>query len=215
MKCTILTGISLLFITACISSAQANLIKPFDYYLLSLSWSPEFCNTYPKDAQCSRHYGLVLHGLWPQYNQGYPQSCSTQPISISLIRRYFNNLYPTESLAIHEWHKHGTCSGLSPRNYLLLSQKLKKTMTTPKILQHLTQPLRVTPTQLKRLVQKTNPMFNATSIALSCSNDRRFLKEIYLCFNKKNQLPVVCGRDVQQRSQKSCAQTGFLIRNIW
>jgi ribonuclease I len=43
----------------------------FDYYLLTLSWSPTFCLTHKDDAQCSgKGYGFVLHGLWPQYAKG-------------------------------------------------------------------------------------------------------------------------------------------------
>ena len=52
----------------------------FDYYLLSLSWSPTYCETHAGDAsQCSqKHFGFVLHGLWPQYAAGgYPQDCAT------------------------------------------------------------------------------------------------------------------------------------------
>jgi ribonuclease I len=38
----------------------------YDYFLLSLSWSPSYCLTHGDDrAQCSKGYGFVLHGLWP------------------------------------------------------------------------------------------------------------------------------------------------------
>src|SRR5689334_13733545 len=57
----------------------------FDYYALVMSWSPTHCST-PEgedDAQqCSRRdgrrYAFVLHGLWPQYDRGYPESCRTR-----------------------------------------------------------------------------------------------------------------------------------------
>ena len=51
----------------------------FDYYVLALSWSPEFCHSHPANAQCSGHFGFVVHGLWPQFVDGYPEHCSTQP----------------------------------------------------------------------------------------------------------------------------------------
>ncbi len=45
----------------------------FDYYMLVLSWSPEFCYSHPNAAQCSQHTGFTVHGLWPQRNDGsYP-----------------------------------------------------------------------------------------------------------------------------------------------
>ncbi len=83
--------------------------RPFDYYLMSLSWSPEFCATRPEDRQCGRGYGLVLHGVWPQYTKGYPSSCSNERISAQLLQQ-FPDLYPSQKLAFHEWQKHGTCS---------------------------------------------------------------------------------------------------------
>ena len=54
----------------------------FDYYVLSLSWSPNWC-AYEGDArdsdQCdARHnHGWILHGLWPQYERGFPDYCQT------------------------------------------------------------------------------------------------------------------------------------------
>src|SRR5205823_211721 len=53
----------------------------FDYYVLSLSWAPTYCQTHADDrAECSgKGFGFVLHGLWPQYdNGGYPENCATQ-----------------------------------------------------------------------------------------------------------------------------------------
>ena len=44
----------------------------FDYYAVALSWSPAFCATHDDPNQCAsgRQAGFVLHGLWPQYEQG-------------------------------------------------------------------------------------------------------------------------------------------------
>src|SRR5271168_3146820 len=51
--------------------------QPFDYYLLNLSWSPEFCATHPTATECAQHPAFVLHGLWPQNTAGpFPQHCS-------------------------------------------------------------------------------------------------------------------------------------------
>src|SRR6476659_5472977 len=55
----------------------------FDYYAMALSWAPAFCATHDDPAECApgKRYGFVLHGLWPQYVIGYPQSCSTERLS--------------------------------------------------------------------------------------------------------------------------------------
>jgi ribonuclease T2 len=201
----------LILATLCVPVQAAQ--KPFDYYVLSLSWSPEFCSAHPKDSQCTRHYGLVLHGLWPQYNKGYPQSCSNEWIEKSLIGK-FPDLYPSEKLAIHEWQKHGTCSGLAPVDYLKLSQKLKKSVLTPNVLQNLSKPLRVTSSQLNTLIRSSNPKLKADAIVFACADGGRFLQEIYVCFDKKGGVSIACGVDIQRRSRLSCGRSDFLIRNV-
>jgi ribonuclease T2 len=205
---------SLLLLASLYTPAQANQQRPFDYYLMSLSWSPQFCSTHQQDPQCSRHYGVVLHGLWPQYTKGYPQSCTKEPIPAALIHSDFADLYPSEKLALHEWDKHGTCSGLAPRDYLLLSQKLKQSVATPKTLQDLAKPLRVTKAQLNELIRTANPSLSDAAIAFSCAGSGRFLQEIYVCFNKQGTAATACGTDVQNRSRKSCGKANFLIRSV-
>ena len=55
----------------------------FDYYVLALSWSPSFCETATGNArrqQCgARPFSFVVHGLWPQYERGFPESCLVLP----------------------------------------------------------------------------------------------------------------------------------------
>ena len=52
----------------------------YDYYILNLSWSPEFCFTHPDNEQCPSHPGFVVHGLWPERNDGsYPEHCGDRP----------------------------------------------------------------------------------------------------------------------------------------
>src|SRR5205823_13549256 len=53
----------------------------FDFYVLALSWSPSFCEASgergtPPQQQCgARPYSFVVHGLWPQYERGFPEFC--------------------------------------------------------------------------------------------------------------------------------------------
>lgn len=187
--------------------------KPLDYFMLSLSWSPEFCAVQSHNQQCGRGYGLVLHGLWPQYNHGFPSACSSERINSGLIHE-FSGLYPADTLAFHEWQKHGTCSGLPPRQYLQLSQTLKNRFVTPAALQNLAQPLRVSVPSLSKQILAANPQLKADAIAYDCTQDGRFLQEVYVCFDKSGQSAVACGEDVQRRSRRSCGQAEFLVRSI-
>jgi hypothetical protein len=60
--------------------AEGERAGDFDYYVLSLSWSPTWC-ALKGDAQgspqCDRALGWVLHGLWPQHEDGWPSFCRT------------------------------------------------------------------------------------------------------------------------------------------
>lgn len=101
----------------------------FDYYLLTLSWAPEFCVTEASRASSSecdpgRHYGFVVHGLWPQNDDGsYPQHCSSaRPVASSTVQLMLS-IMPSRGLIQHEWATHGTCSGLSAQDYFASVQK--------------------------------------------------------------------------------------------
>src|SRR5690242_4828750 len=82
----------------------------FDYYLLTLSWSPEFCHSHSDKPECqSGHHGFVVHGLWPQYANGYPEHCSNAPGLSNPAE--MTDIMPDTGLVGHEWSTHGTCSG--------------------------------------------------------------------------------------------------------
>ncbi len=185
----------------------------FDFYVLSLSWSPEFCAVKPDNRQCGRGYGLVLHGLWPQNERGYPQDCSSERLPGQLLQS-FTDLYPDTGLAFHGWKKHGTCSGLSPKNYLQLSQTLKNQFVTPAPLQALSSPLRINAQELQAQIVAANPRLTPAAILFSCADSGRFLQEIYVCYDAQGEHATSCSAEMQRRSQKSCGQGSFLVRNL-
>ena len=50
----------------------------FDFYVLALSWSPSYCEAEGAEAnqqQCkaARPYAFIVHGLWPQFERGFPR----------------------------------------------------------------------------------------------------------------------------------------------
>jgi ribonuclease T2 len=109
----------------------------FDYFLLTLSWAPEFCATNPKGrgtAECDpkKPMGLVVHGLWPQYDNGkWPESCgSTQQVPSSVVKQMLP-IMPGKDLIQHEWSKHGTCSALSVQDYFGAIGKLYNGLAVP------------------------------------------------------------------------------------
>jgi ribonuclease T2 len=159
----------------------------FDYYLLSLSWSPSFCETNKgggTQLQCgARPYSFVVHGLWPQYNKGFPESCQLPPPRLD--RRIVDSmldLMPAPALIYHEWNMHGTCSGLGPRDYFDTVRMARAAVAIPPEYDHPQAPLAVTPQEVTDGFLKANPAVPPGGIALDC--DRTRLREVRICFSR-------------------------------
>ena len=64
----------------------------------------------------ARPYSFVVHGLWPQYERGFPRDCQVpSPRLYREIMTSMLDLMPAPRLVYHEWDQHGTCSGLRRR----------------------------------------------------------------------------------------------------
>jgi ribonuclease T2 len=168
---------------------QATAPQNFDYYLLNLSWSPEFCHSHPSAAECAQHSTFVLHGLWPQNNSGpFPQNCSTAPGPRDPST--YSDLYPDPGLLQHEWRTHGTCSGLGPDAFFTAARTAFHSIAIPPTLTQLSRQISLPPAQILGLVATANPAITSSSLALSCGNN--YLTAVEVCLDKKLQ-PTSCG----------------------
>ena len=188
----------------------------FDFYVLSLSWSPDYCAGSNVDdlQQCSigKKLGFVLHGLWPQYNRGYPADCSNVPLPKD-VQQKFPNLFPSSNLYTHEWDKHGTCSGLKPQDYLALAKTVKESIVIPTAYRSPAKAFRTTADQLKADFVNANSNATADVLAVQCSGSGRYLQELRVCFSREGQ-PIACSQEVQNDAAKSCGRADFLVRNV-
>lgn len=82
----------------------------FDYYVLVLGWSPTYClkeGDERGDPQCDteRSHDFVLHGLWPQYANGWPEDCyrGKRPWVPSQVIGEMRDIMPSKELVIHEY----------------------------------------------------------------------------------------------------------------
>jgi len=191
-----------------------NTPSDFDFYVMSLSWSPDFCagNDDPQQCSVGKKLGFVLHGLWPQYNRGYPADCSNVKLPKDTMTK-FPNLYPSTNLYTHEWDKHGTCSGLSPTDYLTLAKTLKGSIMIPADYGSPTQAFRTTVADLKAAFIAANSTLSEEALAVQCSGSGRFLQELRVCFSRDGQ-PTACSQEVQNDAAKSCGNANFLVRNV-
>ena len=197
----------LLAVLLWLNSAAAGRGKPgeFDYYVLSLSWSPEFCASPAgrgDKLQCviGRKFGFVVHGLWPQYERGYPQSCSTEPGPDKELTEKMLAIMPSPKLIRHEWQKHGTCSGLGVAKYFEAVQKARQDFQVPLELQSPEQTVSIEPAKLKKRFLEVNPGWNNKSAALLCGG--RYLRELRVCLTKDLKSRD-CGADVRDACKAS------------
>ena len=137
-------------------------VGKFDFYVLALSWAPEFCASHQdnRDAsECdpSRHYGFVVHGLWPQNEDAtYPVACTAaSPVANDLVRQVLP-VMPARGLIQHEWATHGTCSGQSPQQYFSTMQRAFANLKVPNEYQHSTQTAQASPKEIEQQFATAN-----------------------------------------------------------
>jgi ribonuclease T2 len=161
----------------------------FDFYVLALSWSPSYCEAEGdrrRDSeQCSRSrpFAFVVHGLWPQYERGYPRACFNPAPRISdrLIDSMLD-LMPARGLVVHEWREHGTCSGLSADEYFGAVRRARDRVAIPDRFRRLDAYEMVSPAEVEDAFRAVNPELNADMIAVTC-DDRR-LREVRVCLSR-------------------------------
>jgi ribonuclease T2 len=164
----------------------------FDFYVLSLSWSPTFCQAAQERGNTSRNqqmqcgerpFAFVVHGLWPQYDRGFPNYCERpSPRLPRNIMTSMLDLMPAPGLIFNEWDKHGTCSGLGARGYFEAIRKARAGVKIPDEYIDLQQPKTVTPAAVEEAFIKVNPGLSNAAIAITC--DRNRLTEVRICMSK-------------------------------
>jgi ribonuclease T2 len=158
----------------------------FDFYVLALSWSPSYCQdsgAAKRDViQCAgtRPFAFVVHGLWPQFERGYPRSCRSaqQRPSQSDIRAMLD-VMPSERLVQHEWETHGTCSGLSARDYLKVVRAAAQAVTIPSDFDGATQWRRISAGEVEAAFVSSNP--DMTEAGIGVAKRGNLLSEVRVC----------------------------------
>jgi ribonuclease T2 len=166
----------------------------FDYYLLALSWSPSWCAA-EGDArgaeQCDpdRDAGFLLHGLWPQYERGWPEFCTSKARDPSRRETAaMADLMGSGGQAWYQWRKHGRCSGEAPEDYFAAARLAVSLLALPE-----PQPGRTTPADIEDAFRRLNPAFGPDAVAVTCRDGR--VAEIRLCLTR-DLGPRDCGADV-------------------
>jgi ribonuclease T2 len=160
----------------------------FDFYVLALSWSPGFCEAEGDGKgrdQCAAGAGLgfVVHGLWPQFERGYPSFCEPEgrnPSRPALAEAA--GLFPDEGLARYQWRKHGSCAGGSPADYFRDVRRARELVRVPDRLNAPASPARAVPLDIERAFAEANPGLRPEMMAVQCR--RQIFQEIRICLNR-------------------------------
>jgi ribonuclease T2 len=190
------------------SDFQDGVPGQFDYYLLSLSWSPTYCLTHEDDrAQCAgKGYGFVLHGLWPQYDSGgYPRDCADSSLTAD-AQALGETLYPSPKLVQHEWAQHGTCSGMDAVAYFRTADRATAVVRIPEVFTAPRSMLLMSSEQIASAFRAANPTLLEDDLAVVCSRGQ--LSEVRVCLNRSLALRS-CGRGVRS----NCPRVPVQIRS--
>lgn len=175
----------------------------FDYYLLVLGWSPAYCASEGSgrdDQQCEGQHprAFVLHGLWPQYERGWPKDCATseRPWVPRAVIDAMLPVMPSKNLIIHEYRAHGTCSGLDPARYFNVAHALYDRVTIPPRFADPDQWLKASPDEIERDFVAANAWLKPEMMAVACRGQE--LLDVRICFTR-DLAPRPCGANEDEK----------------
>ena len=178
---------------------RADVAGEFDYYVLSLSWSPNWCALEGDDRespQCAdgTGFGWTLHGLWPQFDYGYPQDCRTRFAEPNRSETAaMADIMGTTGVAWHQWDKHGSCSGLSPADFYALARRAYEAVTLPDVFMRLDDPVQLPALVVEAAFLRDNPALSADAITITCQSG--LIQEARICLTRDLSFRR-CGDDV-------------------
>ncbi len=160
----------------------------FDFYVLALTWSPGFCElegARKRREQCEPGQNLrfTVHGLWPQFERGYPTECGPSGRSLSRAAlEEARDVFPDEGLARHEWRRHGTCSGRSPSEFFRDVRRARELVRIPERFRLIREDRSMTPLEVERTFADANPGLRPDMVSVVCR--RGVLQEVRICMDK-------------------------------
>ncbi|QDL91766.1 ribonuclease T [Paroceanicella profunda] len=187
------------------SAARADTPGQFDYYVLALSWSPGWCAQEGKrrgapDCAPGAGRGLTLHGLWPQFERGWPKDCPAGARDATRAETAaMADIMGSAGLAWHEWKTHGRCTGLTPQAYFELSRRAYAAVSRPEALRA-AGGAQMSPRAVEAAVLAANPGFGPDGVTVLCRDGR--LTELRLCMTRALE-PRICAPDTRRDCSRS------------
>ncbi|HTR12202.1 MAG TPA: ribonuclease T2 [Roseiarcus sp.] len=199
-----------LTLTSAAAGAPSAAPGPFDYYVLSLSWSPAFCDLggaekFPEQCAAGSGAGFVVHGLWPSNRMSLdPEDCGlddrASPADLAAAR----GLYLSEGLARYEYLKHGTCTGLSAADYFATVRYATDKIAIPPTLKAPREWLRLSPRDVEDAFIAANPNLRPENMAVVCG--RGELVEVRICVSKDMKAFAACPRVAEHSCRRGAIE---------
>ncbi|WP_212524900.1 ribonuclease T2 [Actibacterium sp. MT2.3-13A] len=205
--------LALLLLSVSLARAEGEEAGDFDYYILSLSWSPTWCvqeGAARNAPQCDEDadFGWILHGLWPQYAEGWPSFCrSPQRDPSRAATRAMADIMGSSGLAWHQWKKHGRCSGLPAEDYFDAARRAFEAVNRPEVFRRLDRAVRLPAAVVEEAFLQANPDWEPDMLTVTCKSGR--IQEARLCLTRDLR-PRPCGPDVA----RDCTLDDALLENI-
>jgi ribonuclease T2 len=179
--------------------AEGERAGDFDYYVMALSWSAAWCaleGDARDDPQCDDGRGLtfILHGLWPQYEEGWPSFCRTGERDPSRAETAaMADIMGGAGLAFYQWKKHGRCSGLSADRYFQTAREALESVEIPDFLKGVDRKLTLPASVIEDAFLEANPGLTRDQITITCKGG--MIQEARICLTRDLE-PRTCGQDV-------------------
>lgn len=195
----VIVAVLLALLVAGAARAEGERAGEFDYYVAALSWSANWCAAEGDgrdDPQCDAGRGVdfVLHGLWPQYEKGWPSYCRTverdPPRSMTAAQA---DVFGGAGAAFYQWKKHGRCSGLSAAGFYDLARQAKGRIAVPEVFRRLARDIRLEADVVEEAFLEANPALSPEGVVVTCKGG--MVQEVRVCLTKALEFRA-CGGDV-------------------
>ena len=193
--------------------AEGERAGDFDYYVMALSWSSAWCELEGDardDPQCDPGRGLtfVLHGLWPQNEQGWPSWCRTVARDPSRGETAaMADIMGGAGLAFYQWKKHGRCSGLTATEYFDTARSAYESVVIPDLFKRVTKDLTLPASVIEAAFLEANPDLSRDEVTVTCKSG--LIQEVRICLST-DLTPRRCGADVI----RDCTLQGAVLEAV-
>lgn len=179
----------------------------FDYWILALTWAPSWCAREGRAAGaplCDGTHRWAVHGLWPQYERGWPEWCA--PVTRDPTRAETGamaDIMGDGGAAWYQWRKHGRCAGLAPETYFGRLRKAWSDVVRPPEFAALARPIVLSPEVVESAFVAADPARPRDGVTIKCRDGR--IEEVRLCLDR-DLAPRPCAPDARRDCDAASAR---------